>query len=939
MSFDNSYFDISTHWNHYDDEARNQVIDNLIEQGCYINSDTPLFLRMNKRYVLKSLEQYISLARYIPEEMLNDSDVFKILASHYCYSPWQIKRFSIDKILDKEVMNCFLEQTDSYGNDNPIYRERLSQFLHDALHRFPSIATFHKIFDAAIEEAWIEHKNNNSDKYQNVFAKICSYLRNNKVISNFDKTMFGVEIKEGLGSDRYRELCSAMKNYIRIYHGNGKDKIKKIQRPKEVISNLSALYISKCKETYKKKKMEQCSDFLRCFYTLNLSNPVVYEKVSHYCKRRKFKDLYRSSDPKISSILRKIEKKYKDQVDMYFIHTCIHHFLVYGYNDFTEIMPIGRSYFSYLDYKKCLKLIHRLNNKYILYDGPELNSYRHLIKFDNKSLQYVYIGETFSDKKIENYEEYIGKERIFNHMKRDLSFMIDQLDLKEEEITESDYSHFSQKVPFNDDYFQFDFQAFYKYLDIENFIRIMLNKGNGFEIINFLNDASYQKMYKILIDEGVFWLRLLLSRYRISVLTDYGFNLESITNFINHMDKIVSLSNDFHIDISNINQFMLFQKMVDFIDLDTLAIFKTDTILSLLENTEFTPGKKKRILLVAKELFCHMVSRNYSTVPYIEGSYLDYQYSLYDSLDEELLLAGINTDACFKCCGNDNDFLHYCALNKNGFVLKISDSSGNFIGRAAGFRHGNCVFFNQLRTIYDRNGNYYLGRYGEEKRDIINTFKKACESIVTLSQNNKDEKVPIDYVFVNKSYALGDRSVSTISNLEYAIGSAPMDMTSENWSSFIKNTKYLQESDIGIGFETDYGGYPIICLAASNDKEIENNLEFCDIEAIYKRKRNSIVVTEHPTFELVSKINKIKAIYSFLKKEAFDLISEDDGDLFAVGDNWYILYKNNRLVEQCVLFEDEIALIEASTTDEEISRTFDLLDDEKNKVYQKQGII
>ena len=87
-----------------------------------------------------------------------------------------------------------------------------------------------------------------------------------------------------------------------------------------------------------------------------------------------------------------------------------------------------------------------------------------------------------------------------------------------------------------------------------------------------------------------------------------------------------------------------------------------------------------------------MAKRNKSTVPYIKGSTPNYNYSLYDPLDVTLLSCGYDTDACFRVGGIDNDFLHYCALDKNGFVIKITDKSGKFVARAAGFRNGNCIF-------------------------------------------------------------------------------------------------------------------------------------------------------------------------------------------------------------------------------------------------------
>ena len=97
-------------------------------------------------------------------------------------------------------------------------------------------------------------------------------------------------------------------------------------------------------------------------------------------------------------------------------------------------------------------------------------------------------------------------------------------------------------------------------------------------------------------------------------------------------------------------------------------------------------------------------------------------------------------------------FFHYCLLDKNGFILKIEDIYGNFIARAAGFRHGNYIYINQLRSIYDDrfNLNVNFEYSGEEFEEIIETFKQACNDIINTSQGNEKEKNKVEYIFVTK---------------------------------------------------------------------------------------------------------------------------------------------------------------------------------------------
>ena len=312
---------------------------------------------------------------------------------------------------------------------------------------------------------------------------------------------------------------------------------------------------------------------------------------------------------------------------------------------------------------------------------------------------------------------------------------------------------------------------------------------------------------------------------------------------------------------------------------------------------------------MSKELVCKMAKRNKSTVPYVSGKTTNYEYSMYDPLDESVLLSGIYTDACFKVDGNDNDFFHYCCLDKNGFVIKITDKFGNFIGRAGGFRNGNCIFINQLRTIYDEGGEGYNGTYENEQQEIINTFKKACEDIVITSKNNIYEKDKIEYVFVTKSYALKQLKSNVNGDVQEKITDYPMDTVSEDWKEFKNNTKNLQEDS---GFETDYGSYALICMASSKDinKIHPRDIKSKDVLALYKRKRNKVIGTNEIDKKIINKVNKIRGIYSYLNNEKFDWISIPEDSLVFIGDNWYIVYNNHKLISYCLLDFDADATIE-----------------------------
>ena len=349
-------------------------------------------------------------------------------------------------------------------------------------------------------------------------------------------------------------------------------------------------------------------------------------------------------------------------------------------------------------------------------------------------------------------------------------------------------------------------------------------------------------------------------------------------------------------------------------DDEAIAILGKDIILKLCEYRDYTTDQTEEIIDSAIDLVCKMTKRCKSTVPYIKGELENYKYTMYDSQDSEILLSGINTNACFRIDGNDNDFLYYCALDKNGFVIKIVDEYNNFIARASGFRNGNGVYINQLRTIYDYGGLGYEGDCLSEKKKIIETFKKACQDIIDISQSNKYERDKIDFVLVTKSYALADTESNVSKETERKIGNTPMDYQSEDWKEFVNSTDNLQEIvDERDFFSTDYGDYSLICVAHStkikDSNEMQLPIKSKNVEALYTRKRSKILI-DNPNPEIIDKINRIKGIDSYLNNYYFKSALIPQDSIVFIGDNWYIVYSKGNIIDECLLEYDKSASIE-----------------------------
>lgn len=928
-------------WEEFSEKQVNILVDELIRQHYLLHQESPDFLKENKRIALFSLEQDANCKEYISADLMGDLDVFKFFILNYELSNIEIKQFTLNMFSNFDVWKVAFENLEAYGSSYVLahYKERFESLFYDSIFKFPKISTFRPIFDVIIEQEWIQEKNANPMNYENIFAKICSYLRNHEDISQISRLSFMTNMRILLGESRYSLLYSSMEKYSNIYHGNNQNMLELLEEPQNVISKFSALYISKCKEQFKKEALEKYYRLLYPYFILDEENPLIKKRMVYRSKKEQFKYLFEHHPNELSSFINFLKEKYKDSLDEESIMNYILQFALFdNYKlDMFESEPF--KYQNYLKYKKTLKLIHRLNSNYIKWDGPEVANYQDLIQLDPTTLKYIYIGEKYTKYDLEEFQKYENHLDLFKRIKKDIVMEINHRKLDEDDVDEDYLSTLARDLPFTDQYFKFNPSNLEKF-NMNEFFGIILNRGDGFTHSSFLRDDSYQNLYQFLVDNGAVWLTLFSVRRRTFDLKDYGFDEKGIVKFISDMNDITSLANIFGIDICHVKQLMLLSKMIDFVDQETLAVLGKDLILELINDMEYTNENESKIIDIAKSLVCSMVTRGKSTVPYIKGGLFNYKYSLYDSLDTDLLLSGIKTDACFRCDGNDNDFLHYCALNKNGFVIKITDSFDNFVARASGFRHGNCVFINQLRMIYDdTRGDGYTSGYSNEKNEIIETFKKACNDMIQISQQNENEENPIDYVFVNRCYCLSDYSFPVSGSVCRQIGLYPMDLVNDNWTEFIENTDNLRDYD---GFDTDYGAYPILCIASSGEELISiepESLHLVDTPAFYMRKRNPIIATDQFTQEMVLKVNQIKAIDTTLEEKSYKYINIEKDNILIMGDNWYIILKGDCLIEYCVLENDEFALTEFNTIHQAISSILSSLENDNLSVSDTDKLI
>ena len=904
-------------------EEEEKLIDEIVSLGYVLSKDSCLYLRRKKKIIMASIKKDVDTIDYARwyENDDEDDEIFKCLITHgrkFQISDLKLKKFK--SINSKDVLSACIYFVDGYDSDDACYKERVDNLFVSAINSIPTISQVDQAYKYALEKEWFIYKRNHLE-LNNIFGKICTNLRNNEDFYDGLADIDGLEeIQDTISKEKYSELYDAMREYHLLYYEEEYDKLEK---SKNVIAKIAAHYVAKTKENYKKKELEGFHNELKRFFKLRKDHPMIIKKLVEKHKKQKFYDMLVDEDNEIVNFIHELYEEYFSE----FISSETFEYLVGEFLSFNEDKledELAKPYWydEYLLSKKCKKIINRLNNGYIKYDGLEVYQYKNSIEFDEQIKKYVYTGRVFDDEELEKFERYSRYLRNVKKVKKEIMLKIKTLKL-DKEIDDEEIIDLRNDFPLTDEYFEFNNERWLSDFKFEDIVELFLYDDLHYDCIADSN--TYELIYDFFINKGMFWVVLFCHEIREYYDTSYlssdllsnGLGKNAVNLLINNMSKIYEVANQMNYRINSIDDYYIINELCNCSTIESLNIVGADLLFKLCTDLEYTDGDKKAIVESTKNLICKMAKKDKSTVPYVSGETLNYKYSIYDSLDTDIFESGINTDSCFRIKGNDNDFLHYCATDKNGFAIKITDSYNNFIGRAAGFRNGNCVYINQLRTIYDQCGDSFLGSDDYEKDEIIEVFKKACQDMVEISQSNDQEKDKIEYVFITRSYIYKYHDLSIPSEVIKEIGSNPMDNSSYDWDDFISmNRLDLDESLESNYFYTDYGDYPIVLVAGIKKTYdlVPADIKRKNVEALYERKRNNYIVTDNVNEDIFKKINKINFIYGYYKNENRDVIKIDEGSIVCVGDNWFIIFKDNCIVNSCVLEFDKYAMIEYNST-------------------------
>ena len=910
-------------WAYMTKEDQDDLIDEAINAGYVLTSNSSQFLKKNPRVVIASIARDVNTMCYVDPGVIDNPDVFRcLIANNYNFSANKLKRRLLVNYADSDIMKFalshlktldkssseFMDDFKEYQNDVDKYIDRFSSLFANAIKTRPLISNFNGIFQYDAEKSWEKYRGRNLDELVNIFGKICVELQ---TVADYNEAIYNLDflpcMEKALG-DKYSILCQAMVQYHSIMHSGLQ--LGDIDYARDQIASLSALYVAIRKENYKKEHLEGSEKTIKRFFILKKDHPKVRKKIIENKRKAALKTLYDDKNDDIMSFLKGIVKQYVGDVSEEILWRMIDKFISDNRVKMDEFIKAPRGYNSYKRYEEASKLVNRLNSKYIEYTDQELYRFLDIIQYDENNGKYYYSGPYFNEELIAVFKEYQRKQGIFEKIKQQIIFKSRTICI-DEDIDIDELEELADEFPFTDEYFEY-YESYI--FDFEDFLNYCIYEADIINPVSILDDDTYNALNNYLINNGLIWLLLFLNFDDNENLIDC-FDKFYLLKRMDSMYEILNLCKKFNYDITKYADVSLLESLMDCADEEAFAILGKDLIEKLANNTQYTDGRVEEIVGIAQELVCEMVKRESSTVPYIKGSTGNYRYSLYDSQDETLLLAGINTSACFRVDGNDNDFLHYCALDKNGFVIKITDIFDNFIARASGFRNGNTVYINQLRTIYDNSS----GCLQHEKEEIIKTFKKACVDIVETSQKTPYEKDKIDYVFVTKSYSLGNYPSNVSGAVVNRIGRRPMISNTSDWKNFVRNTRNLRYCSVRDGFTVDYGNYNLICMASSKQNHLisiirPRDIKDKDVDAVYTRERNDIVITDKLDAYIINRVNRINGIYSYTNGTEFEPLSIVDGLIIFLGDNWYIAYSNGAISSSRVLDFDNHAKIEYEAT-------------------------
>ena len=358
-------------------------------------------------------------------------------------------------------------------------------------------------------------------------------------------------------------------------------------------------------------------------------------------------------------------------------------------------------------------------------------------------------------------------------------------------------------------------------------------------------------------------------------------SLNDLLLIINNYSSILFYIKRTNLKIDDIEDLLRIAKTFTYVDDLEIALIGYDNLVKIINYNQFSGIDvtdeviknriHKAVYLEAKSELIDKSSLPYDITVKNDGLILE----RYLNNDPDVLVSGVETKTCFFISVNENDFFFYSLLNKNGFVIKITDEKGNFVARASCFRRNNILMINGIRLK-----NNEINPKNKEQKELMNKVVSLIEMMgEKLIYSTTGDKCPIDYILCNKAGILENSEYQNkYEMVDFKLIREPINIYNDDWQEFIKiheeDSALLQEVPHApnTSFTTDFGdNYPTILITSRNNMGLlrPSDVSLKDEDAIYERPRiaTKVYIPEEINDDILARINRIRALYTFIRND------------------------------------------------------------------------
>ena len=836
-------------------------------------------------------------------------------------------------MIGEELERYYLNQIEKITDDE-LVKSLFNKVPSSSIYAFKKTLTYN---------ATKEYYKSNMLLPNNFFAELETELKNGSALRTYKKYEKEFEKMEDFFNIEKKDFVKLLKELITPR--NPKDRYKAVESIKNLIRNYNSKYKGHYLKLYNERALKQLKpmcykkdkginissndlninySFLDFIRETKIKNPILYNKLLEYMED--------ASNIVIDDIIDDVFELINEDANM---------------NEFLNIFGIYKPLNYDKDYIKKCKIKNRIKNNFepLLNKNEYSEEYKKiLVKYINEKVTGSLVNDTYhkisaNDKiNIEVLFSLLRKMDIKAEIKDNNIILNSDIDINKDKIRryriyeeqlslvekfinvckkkwleekrkkaylyidEDKYLEYDNNHTFDDTNYTINADSYIDYSLISDII-------NGIDIdkLNNLTETELNSLKSLLNDKDLLFTCLV-----------GNISLEELLLIINNYSSISYYlkKNDFN--INDVDNLLRIAKTFTYVNDLEIALIGYDNLVKIINYNQFAGIdvtddiiklriKKAVYLMTKSELL------NKSSLPYdISVSKGNLKLERYLNNDPNILVSGVDTKTCFFISVNENDFFFYSLLNKNGFVLKVTDDKDNFIARASCFRRNNILMINGIRLK-----NNEITPKNKEQRDTMRRIVKLIEmmSEKLIYQTTGDE-CPIDYVVCNKAGILeGNDFENNYEMIETKLIREPINIYENDWQEFVKindsTPDMLQECPIDskTSFTTDFGdNYPMILIKSRNNMGLlrPSDISLKDQSETYERPRieTKIYMPDEIDDNILAKVNRIRALYTFIgtekrkkpKRENFKLLKKTSNiSKIVVSCDWAsIVYKDGQ---------------------------------------------